>query len=244
MLYQLSYIHRGGAALYTGPMNAQPLIWSSVQIVAALALGACAAHLPGLPENTAMNDELSSSVRAARHMFFDHDIAYGPVVTYDAQTRSQAGVRVTARPVRLEAQPWNVWPDGTARLLNDAQGFAIDVRIDGARTRWDPAHTELAVNTTEQVFPPAPTPDELLTPLLLLTRYEAQLGAPPDAQLRLRNADGFRAAYLSDVPQGGSHAGVIVFPAPAARMFAVAMRVTVGVIVNDTQLEQFTFLFE
>ena len=145
--------------------------------------------------------------------------------------------------MRLEAKPWNVWPDGTARLFNDAVAFGMDVEIRGPDIAWDARHTQLAVNTQEQIFPPAISPDDLLTRLLLFARYEAVGGLPPDAQLRLRNADGFRSAYLPTTA-GSSAAGTIVFPAPAGQLFAVALELTLGVQVGSSRVESFVFLFE
>lgn len=177
-------------------------------------------------------------------MMLGSAVAYGPVVSLDAQTQARNGIEVTARAVRLESQPWNIWPDGSARLLNDAQGFALMVEISGGRVRWDPAHTELAVNTTEQIFPPAPTPEELLTPLMLLARYEAQLGLGDDTQLRLRSADGLRSAYLSSADAVGKTTGIVIFPAPASRIFAVCLQLTLGVVADGTRMDTFTFVFE
>jgi hypothetical protein len=171
-------------------------------------------------------------------------VAYGPVVSFDAQTQTKNGVAVIAHAIRLEDQSWNIWPDGSARVLNDAQGFGLQVEISGNRVRWDPAHTELAVNTTDQIFPPAPTAEELLTPLMLLARYEAQLGLGVDTQLRLRSADGLRSAYLSIEEEEGRTAGVVIFPAPASRLFAVCLQLTLGVVVDGTRMEAFTFVFE
>mgnify|MGYP003341727266 CR=1 FL=1 len=38
--------------------------------------------------------------------------------------------------------------------------------------------------------------------------------------------------------------GVFLLRPRVARLFAVAMQVTLGVVVDDAHLEQFTFLFE
>lgn len=244
MLYQLSYIHRSGAVLYTSTVNMQAFRTRSLRILLLIVgCGGCAATHPA-PSRPTPDRDLSANVAEAHHMLLGTAVAYGPVVSFDTQTRTRDGMVVTARAVKLEDQPWNVWPDGSARLLNDAQGYAVVVAITGAQVRWDPAHTELAVNTTDQVFPPASTPEELLTPLLLLARYEAQLGLEQDTQLRLRSAEGFRSAYLSTKEAEGQAAGIVVFPAPAARLFAVALQLTLGVIVDGKRMEEFTFLFE
>jgi len=208
-----------------------------------MSCGGCAAVHPtqARPEP---DRDLSANINEARHMLLGRAVGYGPVVSFDAQTLTRDGVTVTARAVKLEEQPWNIWPDGSARLLNDAQGYGVIVTLTGAHLRWDPSHTELAVNTTDQVFPPAPTPEELLTPLLMLARYEVQLGLEQDTQLRLRSAEGFRSAYLSTKESDEKNEGIIVFPAPASRLFAVCLQLTIGVVADGKRLDEFTFLFE
>ena len=184
-----------------------------------------------------------ADIAASKHMFLAHGLGFGPMVDLAPQVQVHGGVEATAVPIRLENQPWNAWPDGTARLFNDAVAFGMAVEIRGSNVSWDPRHTELAVNTAEQVFPPAIVPDDVLNRLLVVARYEARGGLPPDAQLRLRNAGAFRSAYLGSSP-GTYAAGIIIFPAPAARLFAVALQLTLGVQVDESRVETFVFLFE
>ncbi len=214
-----------------------------------LPIGACF-HVAGETSPAAPAEppgQLAADIAESENLFLAHNVGFGPAVAYTAQTRSQGGVVVTATPARLEAEAWNSWPDGTARLVNDAVAFGMEIAIhpdpDHASVQWDPRHTELAVNTTDQVFPPAIEPDEILTRLLLLARYEARGGLPPDAQLRLRNADAFRTAYLTTAP-APSAVGTVIFPAPAANLFAVALQLKLGVEVDGSRVETFVFLFE
>ncbi len=245
MLYQLSYIHRSRRGLYSAPVKMQPLSLSKLMPMFALWLASGCAHHPtgssGAPRSPATASVVDEITRT-RKFVLQHDVAFGPVVRLEQQTQTRDGIEVSARPVRLEAEPWNSWPDGTARLFNDAVAFGIEVDIRGADVRWDAAHTQLAVNTTDQVFPPAPSAAETLLHLLWLARDEARAGLAPDSELRLKSSDAYRAAYLSTTP-GAEAAGLIVFPAPAAQLFAVALQLTLGIEVGDRE-EQFTFLFE
>ena len=238
MLYQLSYIHRSRRGLYSGGVKMQALPRSNLGLICSVALAAGCLHEP-----TPRNQEVMEEIARTRHVILQHDVGFGPVVDFEPQTQTRDGVQVTAGPIRLEAEPWNVWPDGTARLFNDAVAFAVHVHIRGPGVRWDTAHTRLAVNTTEQVFAPAPAPDDALMHLFWLARSESRAGLPPDSELRLRNADGYRAAYLP-TSRGPEATGMIVFPAPAARLFAVALELTLGVEVGGSRVEEFIFLFE
>ncbi len=245
MLYQLSYIHRSRGRLYCAVANVQ--VRHHIAVFACLiALSGCAHHPAPASvavDHDALREQIIADLESTRRFYFESNAAFGPAVTLTAQTQTRGGVEVRAQAVRLEAEPWNAWPDGTARLLNDTVAFGVRVEIHGDDVRWDPSHTELAVNTTEQVFPPALSADQVLDHLLWLARHEAELGLPPDAQLRLRNAEGLRAAYLPSV-SGEAASGVILFPAPAGRLFAFALQLTLGVELEGGRVEEFVFLFE
>jgi hypothetical protein len=187
--------------------------------------------------------ELIDEITRTRQFVLQHDVAFGPVVRLEPQSQTRDGVRVTARPVRLEAEPWNTWPDGTSRLFNDAIAFGVQIDMHGQGLRWDPAHTQLAVNTSEQVFPPAPSAGDALLHLLWLSRDEARAGLAPDAELRLKSAGPYRDAYLSSIP-GSDITGLIVFPAPAAQIFAVTLELRLAVEVSGHRTDDFVFLFE
>lgn len=161
------------------------------------------------------------------------------------QTAADAGVEVTVAPLRVEAQPWNEWPDGTARLFNDGVGYLWSVEIRGrVASHWAPAQTVLAVNDTEQTFTPAGAADALLEHLLYGARAELEAGLPPDLGLRLRNADPFRRAYLGTDTRTGDRTGVILFPAPATQLQGLAAELTLGVWVEGVGVRTFDFLFQ
>lgn len=209
---------------------------------------ACAVRQPDLapmesisPEQEAQWKDLAVQVRQA---LFERGTVPAPTLSFEAQSREADGVRVTVEPTLAEPQPWNDWPDGTARLFNDGIGFLWRVRIESAHVvQWSPAHTSLAVNDTEQVFSVASLPDEVLAPLLQVAAMEAALGARGDLALRARNADEFRRIYLT-ARSGTSQEGILVFPAPTRSIHAVAMELRLGIVLEDVGLREFRFLFE
>ncbi|MDP2306200.1 MAG: hypothetical protein Q8P18_09230 [Pseudomonadota bacterium] len=182
---------------------------------------------------------------ALRRGYLDRDTVPGPVVSYEAQTQRQEHFSVTVSPVLAERQPWNEWPDGTARLFNDAIGYLWRVEVHSDQeARWSPAHTVLAVNDSEQTFLAIAQPDDLLVHLLTGAREERRVGAPANLSLRIRNADDFRHAYLGTDARAGDRTGVLVFPAPTRNLQAVAMQLTVGFWTEDEGVKQYRFLFE
>lgn len=254
MLYQLSYTHRGEAPrIYSARQNAQgeerTLVYSPGFVACLVALAGCVAGRPVLPSGpppeareTGTYAEMLAALRAE---WLAADTIAAPVVSYDAQTRDGDGVVVTVAPGLPEDQPWNHWPDGSARLFNDGVGYLWLVRIDSERpARWSPEHTRLAVNVAEQTFDPAVVPDDLLLPLLRGAAVETRLGVSTDLSLRLRNADGFRRAYLGTAVLAGAREGVVVFPAPVRNVQTVAMELTLGVWVEGDGLREYRFLFE
>lgn len=177
--------------------------------------------------------------------YLDRDTVPGPVVTGTPQTQEKGGLAVTVTPVRAEDQPWNAWPDGTARLFNDAIGYLWLVELESDRpTRWSPAHTQLAVNDTEQTFLPIAEPDDLLMHLMSGAMLETRVGAPANLSLRMRSADDFRRAYLGTEPRAGARTGVLMFPAPTRNLQAVAMELTLGVWTEGDGVREYRFLFE
>lgn len=161
------------------------------------------------------------------------------------QTQTRGDVELTLLPLRPEAQAWNDWPDGTARLFNDSAGYLWGVRVRCSRPwHWVPSATELAVNDTEQVFAPAASPDDLLRHLLAGSYAEMRVGLNPDLGLRLRNADPLRRAYLGTDTRAGDREGLVLFPAPAHQLQALTAQVTLGVFVEGAGLETFTFVFQ
>lgn len=148
------------------------------------------------------------------------------------QTWTADGLVVTAQPVRVEGAAWNAWPDGTARLFNDALGFVVQVKMEGKPSvRWDPSHTALAVNDSDQVFTPVSSAEDLLEHLQRGARLEVRAGLPANLSLRLRNADEFRRAYLP-IEGAPMTEGLIFFPAPARTLQVVAMELRLGVVVS------------
>ncbi|MDP2317122.1 MAG: hypothetical protein Q8P41_29790 [Pseudomonadota bacterium] len=186
-----------------------------------------------------------AATAALRQNYLDRDTVPGPVVSHTPQTQSDGHFSVTVTPVRAEAQPWNVWPDGTARLFNDAVGYLWLVQLRSVRdVRWSPAHTRLAVNDTEQTFFPVAQADDLLGHLLQGAKWETRVGAPSNLDLRMRNADDFRRAYLGTDPRKGDREGVLLFPAPTRNLQAVAMELTLGVWSEGDGVREYRFLFE
>lgn len=214
-----------------------------------LTLGGCA-HLRGGPsagseEVLAQRAQFTELAGQMRRALLDRDTVPAPAVSFTPQTRDDAGVRVTVTPLLPEQQPWNAWPDGTARLFNDSVGYLWEVRVDADRgVQWSPTHTRLAVNDTEQVFDVAAVADELLMPILQGAALEAALDVPGDLGLRARAADDFRQAYLLTRSTAGAQRGVLMFPAPTANIQAVAMELTVGLVVEGEGLRTYRFLFE
>lgn len=168
-----------------------------------------------------------------------------PNVSFAPQTRERGDLRVTVRPLLAEDQPWNLWPDGEARLFNDTAGYLYQVDIASpSPVRWVEEATELAVNTTDRTFPAASGPETLLTDLARLAGMMRLLDADEDLTLRLEHADAFRDAYLSPLPIAGERSGVLVFPAPTVSIHAVAMQLTLGLQATGGPVERLTFLFE
>ncbi len=248
-----------GAAIYFGPKNAQAEEvdlkgrWRYPALV--LGLMACVrpASTPGpsAQADAALappEDERAGYARLVdelRQVWLDKDTVPSPIVSYAPQTRTDGGVAVTVAPALPEAEAWNAWPDGTARLFNDGIGYLWRVQVTSDRpVRWSPPHTQLAVNDTEQTFVAAVEPDDLLVPLLRGAALETRAGGPPDLALRMRNADDFRKAYLGVDPRTGTREGVLVFPAPARNLQAVAMELTLGLVVEGEGVRQYRFLFE
>jgi len=162
-----------------------------------------------------------------------------------AQTQSRGGLVVTVAPVRAEDQSWNAWPDGTTRLFNDAIGYLWRVNLQSDQpVRWSPAHTQLAVNDSEQTFLAVAEPDALLEHLVLGARFETRVGAPPDLSLRIRSADDFRRAYLGTDARAGDRGGVVLFPAPVHNLQTVAMELTLGLWREEGGVQTYRFLFE
>lgn len=168
----------------------------------------------------------------------------GPSLSMAPQTEARPGFTVTVRPAMAEEQPWNLWPDGTARLFNDTVGYLwlVDVEADVPVT-WIPAASRLAVNDSEQIFRPAAGPDEVLVHLLTAARLEAALGSSGDLDLRVRAAEGFRRAYLATAPLAGPTHAVVVFPAPATRIHAIAMALELA-FETPSGVARMSWLFE
>ncbi|MCM2305585.1 MAG: hypothetical protein NDJ72_12840 [Elusimicrobia bacterium] len=198
---------------------------------------------PGeLDEQRARFEEIAGEMRAA---LLDRHTVPAPTLSFASQTREDAGLKVTVTPLLPEDQAWNAWPDGTARLFNDSVGYLWRVQVEADRPiQWSPTHTRLAVNDTDQVFPVAPVADELLMPLLQGAALEAALDARGDLKLRARAADEFRRAYLTTRGTAGIQQGVVVFPAPTRNIHAVAMELTVGLVVEGEGVREYRFLFE
>jgi hypothetical protein len=215
-------------------------------------LGGCASasHTGAAPPPAAAAEnpelaEFSDWMQALQHSWLDRGTVAEPVLSRTAQTRTEDGLTITVSPVLPEAQPWNAWPDGTSRLFNDAIGYLWQVKVVSTRpVRWSPEHTALAVNDTEQVFNPAPEPDDLLWQLVKGAALETRLGAPANLSLRVRQADDFRHAYLGTETATGAHEGVLLFPAPTRQIQAVAMELTLGIAFPDEGVKQYRFLFE
>jgi hypothetical protein len=181
-----------------------------------------------------------------REVLLFRDVVAPPTIAMRPQTRSVGEVRVTATPVLAEAQEWNQWTDGTARLFNDGIGFLVHVRAEGpAGLRWLPAATQLAVNELDNVYAPAADPEELFEPIVRAAALETVLGGSGDFVRRADAAGPFVAAYLSRSPKRGTDAldGIVVFPAPASQMHAAAMQLTLG-FEGPAGQEAITFVLE
>ena len=218
-----------------------------------LLLGGCAGPRSAVSGPTPLPETSDDALRAGyaelardlREAWLNRDTVPGPVVSYTPQTRSEGGLVLTVAPALPEDEPWNAWPDGTARLFNDGVGYLWRVQIASDKpVRWSPPHTQLAVNDTEQTFLPVAEPDDLLMPLRRGAALETTAGVAPDLSLRMRNADPFRRAYLGTNTATGARDGVVVFPAPTRNLQAVAMELTLGVWVEGEGIRQYRFLFE
>lgn len=186
--------------------------------------------------------ELRADVRTERLL---RNRTPGPSTSLLPQTLEHEGVSATVQPVSAEAQAWNRWSDDTARLFNDSSGYLWSIAVSSERpARWSPDHTRLAVNDTEQVFPPAEEADEILQHLVHGALLERAFGLDPELSPRMEAADGFRSAYLGQSPVAGTQEGVLMFPAPAAHLHAVAMELTLGIEVSGRGVQEFRFLFE
>ncbi len=194
-----------------------------------------------LSETRQRFDALRSDLR--RELFERNRIA-GPNLSLAPQTTTGRGLKITVRPSSAESQVWNSWPDGTARLFNDAVGYLWVVELDtAAPATWLPSASQLAVNDTEQVFKPAAGPDDALMHLLTAARLETALGSSGDLDLRVRAADPFRQAYLASTPIVGHHEAVILFPAPARTIHAIAMELRLSFDTAEG-VQHFDWLFE
>jgi hypothetical protein len=192
-------------------------------------------------------EQLAFSVQAERiqEIFFQRGTVPAPLVSFTPQTQEQDGLVITVAPVLPESEPWNAWPDGTARLFNDSMGFLWSVRIVSDRpAHWIPAATQLAVNDSDQVFSAVTEPDEVLGHLVQGAALETRAGAPANLSLRARNADDFRHAYLGTDPRAGTRDGVLLFPAPTRQIQTVAMELTLAVAVEGLGVREYHFLFE
>jgi hypothetical protein len=223
----------------------------SVSLLVGLLLVGCVPRhgSPGRASDGADDPALQERYRdwsiQVRRELLDRNTVPPPTVSFDPQTQEQDGVRVTVSPILAEKEAWNAWPDGTARLFNDSVGYLFRVHVESAApARWNPARTSLAVNDTDLRFAVATTPDEVLQQLLDAARVEQAVAGRGDLNLRARSADDFRRAYLPTEPAAGPRDGIVVFPAPARSLQALAMEVTVGVVVDGAGGREFKFLFE
>lgn len=199
------------------------------------------AEVQRFDEQRARFAELRDQLRSER---LERNRTPGPSTSMAPQSQERDGVRATVRPVSAEDATWNAWPDGTARLFNDGAGYLWEVVFESQRpVRWIPDQTVLAVNDTDQLFAPAEEPDAVLQHLVQGAMLEDAFGLDGDLGLRIRAADAFRRAYLSDRPVAGEQEGVVLFPAPAFRLHAVALQLTLALDVGGRD-EQFVFLFE
>ncbi|MFN7144494.1 MAG: hypothetical protein ACK4YP_12015 [Myxococcota bacterium] len=206
--------------------------------------GAAADVSAEAPPGTDERAQYAAWVSELSQAWLDRGTVPSPVVSFAPQSATDGGLVVTVAPGLPEDQAWNAWPDGTARLFNDGIGYLWRVSIASDRAvRWSPAHTQLAVNDTDQTFLPVVEPDELLVHLLRGAALETRAGGPPNLSLRIRNADEFRRAYLGTEPTTARDA-VVVFPAPSRTLQAVAMELTLGLWVEGSGVRQYRFLFE
>jgi hypothetical protein len=165
-----------------------------------------------------------------------------PVIEMAEQKARSGGLTVTARLASAESSPWNIWPDGTARLFNNRVAHVFEIELEGeGALGWMPRSTTLELNEPGVALVAAGGPDVLINDLLgLALQAERQL---VDSQLvaRTRAAGAFRRAYLP--PAGvGQMSGVVAFPLWAsdltdqtalAEKHVVAMRLTLTVMDGD-----------
>lgn len=179
-----------------------------------------------------------------RRELLERNRVAGPNLSTAPQTAAADGIKVTVHPASAEGQAWNSWPDGTARLFNDSTGYLWIVEVDSpGPISWLPAGSQLAVNDTEQVYRVAAGPDEVLTHLLTAARLETALASSGDLDLRVRAADAFRQVYLARTPLTGHHEAVVMFPAPAGRIHAIAMELSLS-FQTPSGVRRFDWLFE
>lgn len=192
----------------------------------------------------ARRDELVAGLRSALHHRFARALTAPPNVSFAPQTAERGGVRVTVQPILVEEQPWNTWPDGTARLFNDTVGWFWLVQIESEDpARWRPDATRLAVNDTDTLYPAADGFGPLIEELARLEAAARILGEDADLDLRMRAATGGLAAALPAESFTGRATGLVHFPAETTEVHAVAMELTLGV-EHAGELESYRFVFE
>jgi hypothetical protein len=233
-------------------LSPSPSPLSFALLITAALLSGCAArsaepHVRPMavlaPEEAARFADLAARMR---EVLLLRDVVAPPTIAMRPQTRSQGLLRVTATPVLAEEQPWNQWPDGTARLFNDGVGFLVHVRVEGpAGVRWVPSATRLAVNALDDVYEAAGSPEELFEPIVRAAAIETLFGGADDFARRVDAAGPFVEAYLSRSAAQDRDGldGIVVFPAPAGQLHAVALQLTLGVEGPDGA-QAFTFVME
>ena len=254
MLYQLSYTHRKARRIYFTQKSAQApehlLHVSRASAALLLVVMACSRSSLTLSpltasEPSADRQTYDAATAALQQQYLDRGTVARLAVDHAPQSQTRGDLLLTVAPVSAEDQAWNAWPDGTTRLFNDAIGYLWRVSIRSEHTvRWSPAHTQLAVNDSEQTFLAVAEPDALLEHLMLGARFETRVGAPPNLSLRMRGADDFRRAYLGTDARAGDRDGVLLFPAPARNLQAVAMELTIGLWREEDGVQTYRFLFE
>lgn len=164
-------------------------------------------------------------------------------------TATSGDVRATARVLRPEEAEWNRWPDGGARLFNDAAALLFVVRVEGTGPlRWVPAATRLELNDERTSILAASSGEPLLGDLLVNAYLEERFGLDGDLVDRARGAGPYRAAYLPLTSDGGVLEGLVAFPLIAdgrsvADLHVVALRLTLGVVGDADGAHTLVFVF-
>ena len=153
-----------------------------------------------------------------------------PTIDFEERLAEAGPVQGSALPIRAEEASWNTWSGDESRLFNNraAHLFRVEVRGPGP-LRWVPGGTSLELNVEGDGLRPAPAADDVLGPLLIWAKAQAEWTADGDLVERTRAAGPFRSAYLPLSAEDSPLEGLIAFPIDEPDHHVVALRLTVEV---------------